>query len=64
MPVGDNGQYIAPTFVNNNAPALDADEMNGMAGAAIPTPLLISSLAKKAPMSPAQFSEEPAPSAS
>lgn len=34
MPVGDNGQYIAPTFVNNNAPALDADEMNGMAGAA------------------------------
>lgn len=34
MPVGNNGQYIAPTFVNNNAPALDADEMNGMAGAA------------------------------
>ena len=34
MPVNSSGQYVAPTFVNNNAPALDADEMNGMAGAA------------------------------
>ena len=28
-----NGQYQAPTFVNNSSPALNASEMNAMAGA-------------------------------
>lgn len=32
MPI-TNGVYTAPTFVNNSAPALDADEMNAMARA-------------------------------
>lgn len=32
MPLVD-GQYQAPTFVNNAAPALNASEMNAMAGA-------------------------------
>lgn len=31
MPL-ENGQYVAPTFVNDSAPALSADEMNAMAG--------------------------------
>lgn len=33
MPL-DNGQYVAPTFVNGSAPALNASEMNALAGAA------------------------------
>ena len=32
MPLQD-GQYVAPTFVNDSAPALNADEMNAMAQA-------------------------------
>ncbi len=33
MPLNTNGQYESPTFVNDSAPALDATEMNAMAGA-------------------------------
>lgn len=33
MPIQD-GQYVAPTFVNDAAPALNASEMNALAGAA------------------------------
>lgn len=33
MPL-ENGQYVAPTFVNGSAPALNASEMNALAGAA------------------------------
>lgn len=33
MPTNTNGTYVAPTWVNDNEPALDADELNAMSGA-------------------------------
>lgn len=34
MPLNGNGEYTAPTFVNDGPPALNASEMNALAGAA------------------------------
>lgn len=34
MPLNANGEYTAPTFVNDGPPALNASEMNALAGAA------------------------------
>ncbi len=33
MPINTNGTYVSPTWVNENEPALDADELNAMSGA-------------------------------
>lgn len=33
MPTNTNGTYVAPTWTNENEPALDADELNAMSGA-------------------------------
>lgn len=33
MPLDTNGNYAAPTWVNDNEPAIDADELNAMSGA-------------------------------
>lgn len=33
MPIDTNGRYVAPTWVDDNEPAIDADELNAMSGA-------------------------------
>ena len=33
MPLDTNGNYVSPTWVNVNEPAIDAEELNAMSGA-------------------------------
>ena len=33
MPIDTPGVYVSPTWVNDNEPAIDADELNAMSGA-------------------------------
>lgn len=33
MPLDTNGNYVSPTWVNDNEPAIDAEELNAMSGA-------------------------------
>lgn len=33
MPLDTNGVYVSPTWVDDNEPAIDADELNAMSGA-------------------------------